>query len=217
MCVRTLSLRVCARKCYDAHVTSSRKGGVLSDSAKSGALPARRGGSVATRKGVPVPKSRKGGPLPASRKKLAADAWGALLQVHAELVPILDRQLRARAALPLAWYDVLLELSAAADRQLTMTELSERVVLSRTRISRVVDELTHAGLVRRQANPADARSAFAVLTPDGLERFRQAAPIYLSGIEEQFAAALSDDDLHAVGSALARVRERSSEVGRRRR
>jgi DNA-binding MarR family transcriptional regulator len=147
---------------------------------------------------------------------LAADAWGALLQVHAELVPILDKQLRARVALPLAWYDVLLELSAAADRQLTMTELSERVVLSRTRISRVVDELTDAGLVRRQPNPADARSAFAVLTPEGLERFRQAAPIYLSGIEQQFAAALSDDDLRAVGAALARVRQKSSDVGRRR-
>jgi DNA-binding MarR family transcriptional regulator len=148
---------------------------------------------------------------------LAADAWGALLQVHAELVPILDRQLRARTALPLAWYDVLLELSAAPDRQLTMTELSERVVLSRTRISRVVDELTDAGLVRRQPNPADARSAFAVLTSDGLERFREAAPIYLSGIEQQFAAALSDDDLRAVGSALARVRERSADVGHGRR
>lgn len=198
-------------------MTSSRKGGVRSDSAMSAALPARRGDRVPAREGVPVPKPRMSGPLPASRRKLAADAWGALLQVHAELVPILDRQLRARTALPLAWYDVLLELSAAPDRQLTMTELSERVVLSRTRISRVVDELTDAGLVRRQPNPADARSAFAVLTSDGLERFREAAPIYLSGIEHQFAAALSDDDLRAVGSALARVRERSADVGHGRR
>jgi DNA-binding MarR family transcriptional regulator len=149
------------------------------------------------------------GRVSSSRKKLAADAWGALLQVHAELVPLLDRQLRARAALPLAWYDVLLELSAAADRQLTMTELANRVALSRTRISRVVDELTDAGLVCRQANPADARSAFTVLTPQGFERFKQAAPIYLSDIEQYFAAALSDDDLRTLGSTLARVRAHS--------
>jgi DNA-binding MarR family transcriptional regulator len=170
----------------------------------------------ASRKNTSSPAAQKSAPRPTSRTKLAADAWGALLQVHAVLVPILDRQLRAHTALPLAWYDVLLELSAAPDRQLTMTELSERVVLSRTRISRVVDELTDAGLVRRQPNPADARSAFAMLTPDGLARFREAAPIYLSGIEQQFAAALSDDDLRAVGAALARVREKSSDVGRRR-
>ena len=216
-------------------MTTARKGAVPSDSLKSGAVPARRRASVPpptgvpaseSRKSAPGPRSRKSGPAPASRKgapgptsrtKLAADAWGALLQVHAELVPILDRLLRARTALPLAWYDVLLELSAAPDRQLTMTELSERVVLSRTRISRVVDELTDAGLVRRQPNPADARSAFAVLTSDGLGRFREAAPIYLGGIESQFAAALSDDDLRAVGSALARVRERSADVGHGRR
>ena len=195
-------------------MTSARKSAVVSDSAETGMRPARRRASARARPGVPVSESRGSGSVPTSRKRLAADAWGALLQVHAALVPILDKQLRARVALPLAWYDVLLELSAAADHQLTMTELSERVVLSRTRLSRVVDELTDAGLVRRQINPADARSAFAVLTPEGLERFRQAAPIYLNGIEQQFAAALSDDDLRAVGSALARVRESFSAPGR---
>jgi len=148
---------------------------------------------------------------------LAADAWGALLQVHAELVPVLDRQLRTRVGLPLAWYDVLLELSVAPDRRLTMTELAKRVVLSRTRISRVVDELTDADLVRREANPSDARSAFAVLTLEGLQRFKRAAPVYLAGIEQHFAAALSDDDLRALGSALVRVRERSASDGRTRR
>ena len=147
--------------------------------------------------------------MPGSRKKLAADAWGALLQVHAELVPRLDRQLRTRAALPLAWYDVLLELSAVPDQRLTMSELAERVVLSRTRVSRVVDELSDAGLVRRDMNPADARSAFAVLTSEGLRRFRQAAPIYLSGIEQHFAAELSDNDLRVIGTTLSRVRNRS--------
>jgi DNA-binding MarR family transcriptional regulator len=148
-----------------------------------------------------------------SRKKLAADAWGALLQVHAALVPVLDRQLRTRVALPLAWYDVLLELSVAPDQRLTMTGLGQRVVLSRTRISRVVDELTDAGLVRREANPSDARSAFAVLTLEGRQRFKQAAPVYLAGIEQHFAAVLSDHDLRALGSALGRVREQSASDG----
>jgi DNA-binding MarR family transcriptional regulator len=141
------------------------------------------------------------------RKKLAADAWGALLQVHAQLVPVLDRELRQAAQLPLAWYDVLLELSVAEDRRLTMSQLAERVVLSRTRVSRVVDELADAGLVRRETNPADARSAYAVLTADGTARFRQAAPTYVAGIERNFADALSDSDLRAVVRALGRVRD----------
>src|SRR5690242_11501191 len=93
------------------------------------------------------------------RTKLAAQAWGSLLQVHATLVPDLDKRLRDATGLPLAWYDVLLELSAARDQRLTMSQLGERAVLSRSRVSRVVDDLVAAGLVRREAHPEDARSA----------------------------------------------------------
>jgi DNA-binding MarR family transcriptional regulator len=146
--------------------------------------------------------------MPDSGTKLAADTWGALLQVHAALVPRLDRLLRQRAALPLGWYDALLELQAAPDRQLTMTQLAERVVLSRTRVSRVVDELVREGYVRREANASDARSAFAVLTDTGLDKFRQAAPVYLESIKEEFAGGLTERELRTLLDALTRVRER---------
>jgi DNA-binding MarR family transcriptional regulator len=144
----------------------------------------------------------------ASRKKLAGDAWGALLQVHAALVPELDRELRRRTGLPLAWYDVLLELRSAPDHRLTMSELGDRVVLSRSRVSRVVDELAGEGLVTREANPSDARSAYAVLSASGEKRFREAAPVYVSGIELGFAAGLSEAELRTITAALQRVRER---------
>ena len=42
-----------------------------------------------------------------------ADTWGALLKVHAALVPRLDRELQDTHGLPLTWYDVLLELETA--------------------------------------------------------------------------------------------------------
>ena len=148
--------------------------------------------------------------MPSTRTQLAAEAWGALLKVHASLVPTLDRRLRAGAGLPLSSYDVLLELQAAPKRRLTMTELGERVVLSRTRVSRVVDELVRDGLVRREPHPQDARSAFAVLTDDGYRRFRQAAPIYLAGIEQEFAAELSDRELRQLSAVLAGVEKRAA-------
>jgi len=140
-----------------------------------------------------------------SRKKLAAQAWGSLLQVHAALVPDLDRRLRDATGLPLAWYDVLLELSAARDGRLTMSQVGERAVLSRSRVSRVVDDLIRAGLVRRDAHPEDARSSYAVITDAGLSRFREAAPVYVSGIDEQFAGALSANELQQVRTLLQRV------------
>jgi DNA-binding MarR family transcriptional regulator len=142
------------------------------------------------------------------RTQAATAAWGSMLQVHAALVPELDRELRKRAGLPLAWYDVLLELQSAPDRRLTMTQLGERVVLSRSRVSRVVDELVAEGLVSREANAADARSAYAVLTPAGQTSFRRAAPVYVSSIEERFAADLTVAELRTITGALQRVRER---------
>lgn len=144
-----------------------------------------------------------------SRRQLAADAWGALLQTHAALVPELDRSLRSHSGLPLAWYDVLLELSAADHGRLRMSELAERAVLSRTRISRVVDELVRAGLVAREPNPVDARSSYAVITTEGRQRFEASAPHYVGQIEKRFAAGLSDDELGTIARALRRVQTHS--------
>ena len=139
------------------------------------------------------------------RRRAATDAWAALLRVHARVIPQLDQAMRSASGIPLYWYDVLLELAVAPDRQLRMSELGERVVLSRSRVSRIVDELVEADLVSRQANPDDRRSARACLTDAGLDRFRQAAPGYVAEIEARFAAPLSDAELRAVADALGKV------------
>lgn len=139
------------------------------------------------------------------REQRGQYAWGALLHVHADLVPLLDHGLQKAAGLPLAWYDVLLELNAAPQRRLRMGELGERVVLSRTRVSRLVDELARAGLVCRQTNPTDKRSAYAVLTDQGRARLRAAAPAYLAGITEHFTRHLTDEEIDALAAALWRV------------
>ena len=86
-----------------------------------------------------------------------------------------------------------------------MTELGAQSTLSRERISRVVSELERAGLVRREANPDDGRSSFAVITGDGRSRLRKAAPAYLTGIERHFTSHLSDQEVRVLTTALGRV------------
>ena len=117
----------------------------------------------------------------------AERSWEAVLRLHAVLLPRLDRVVARDGGMPLSWYDVLLELRDAGGR-LTMGQLAERVVLSRTRVSRLVDELVDAGLVAREPNPDDGRSAFAMLTTDGRRRFLAAARVYLPAIDREFAA-----------------------------
>ena len=125
--------------------------------------------------------------------------------MHAALVPVLDQRLQSECTLTLAWYDVLLELNAAPDRRLRMSDLGERVVLSRTRVSRVVDEMQRAGLVTREANEDDRRSSYAAMTDEGRRVFRRAAPRYLDAIEEEFAGSLTVAELKALRDALDAV------------
>ena len=132
-------------------------------------------------------------------------AWSALLRVHAALVPTLDRALQAAHGLPLTWYDVLLELNAAPERRLSMGELGAAAVVSRSRVSRVVDELVAAGLVVRETNPRDRRSAYAMITDAGRARLRAAAPTYLDGIERHFTAQMTVAEADTVAAALGKV------------
>src|SRR3954469_12321483 len=138
-----------------------------------------------------------------------ADTWGALLKVHAALVPRLDRELQETHGLPLTWYDVLLELNSAPQRRLTMGQLGSVAAVSRTRVSRVVDELVRAGLVARQPNPDDGRSAFAALTPAGRATLRKAAPTYVAAVQREFAGHLTAPEAEVLARALRKVLDAS--------
>jgi len=113
-----------------------------------------------------------------------------------------EADLRAAGQVSLSWYDVLLELNAAPDRRLRMSELGQRAVLSRTRVSRVVDELAAAGLAERQPDQADGRSSFAVLTPAGRNALRRAWPVYRQAIRRHLGARLTADQCHQLAALL---------------
>lgn len=132
-------------------------------------------------------------------------AWRSVLLSQHRVVQAIERDLAAARMIPLSWYDVLLELNAAPDRCLRMQDLAERVVLSRSRVSRLVDELERDGYVERRADPDDGRATLAHMTAEGRREFRRTAKVYLEGIEEHFTRHLSDAERKAVTTGLQRV------------
>ncbi len=159
-----------------------------------------------------------------TREPEGIGAWRAFLRAHAAVVHRLEDIVEADQRLPLAWYDVLLELNSASRRRLRMQELAERVVLSRSRVSRVVDEMTRAGLARREADPTDGRAAFAVITPEGRQALRRAAPVYLHGVQDEFLSHLTQEELRTLERAAREggagphdrpTRDRSRSIGPR--
>ncbi len=133
-------------------------------------------------------------------------AWRGLLNAHAAAVREINRRLQEEGGLPLESYDVLLELYEAPERRLRLRELGERVVLTRSGISRLVTRLEQDGLVRRGSVPTDARGVYAELTGEGETAFRRTWPLYARGIDAVFAGRMSEEEAGVLADLLGRVR-----------
>ncbi len=133
------------------------------------------------------------------------EAWRALLQAENVVLRKIEADMQRAGVIALTWYDVLLELNAVPGRRLRMQDLAARTVLSRTRVSRLVDELQAQDLVVREPDPADGRVSFAVLTATGRSSLKVAAPIYLAGIKAHFTDHLTTTERSHITSALGKV------------
>ena len=131
--------------------------------------------------------------------------WRTFLRAHATVVRQLEQELMAEHDLPLASYDVLVQLSESPGRQLRMTELADRVLLSRSGLTRLADRLERDGLLTRQACPSDARGTLAVLTDAGLERLRCAWPTHLRGVSQHVTGRLTPDEVLQLGGLLGKL------------
>jgi len=86
-----------------------------------------------------------------------------------------------------------------------MSQLADRVLLSRSGVTRLVDRLVAAGFVDRSQCTTDARGAEAVLTDLGLSRLRRASRTHLRGVDRYFIGPLSADELGAIGRSLGMI------------
>jgi DNA-binding MarR family transcriptional regulator len=132
-------------------------------------------------------------------------AWRAFLEAHAHTTELLARELKDAEDLPLSWYDVLVQLQEADGYRLRMQELADRVLLSKSGLTRLIDRMERAGLVTRAACPDDRRGTFAELTPAGLETLRRSAPSHLRGVRQHFAELVTDDEAAVLETVLDRI------------
>jgi DNA-binding MarR family transcriptional regulator len=145
----------------------------------------------------------------ASRRASVDDAhlgaWRAFIQTHARLLHRLDEELQAAHGLSLAEYDALLQLVNAPDHRLRMSALADRVLLSRSGITRLVDRLVADGMVERFACATDARGSMAAITPAGVSRLRAASRTHLDGVRRYFLDVVTADEQTVIERSLGRV------------
>jgi len=144
-------------------------------------------------------------PEPISPSDPRIAAWAAFLRAHARILRRLEAELQAEQDLALTDYDVLVQLARADERRLRMSELADRLMLSRSGATRLVDRLVAAGLVERVTCDDDRRGQWASLTDAGHERLRRASPTHLRGVGEHFLDRLSADELQGLGRIFTRL------------
>ncbi|MFP3961307.1 MarR family winged helix-turn-helix transcriptional regulator [Actinomadura fulvescens] len=131
--------------------------------------------------------------------------WRTLLRAQVQISRRLQADLLADHDLALASYDVLMHLGEAPEGRLRMNDLADRVLLSRSGLTRLVDRLQREGLVCRETCSSDARGLFAVLTPAGRARLAAATPTYQRGVRDYVLSRLDEEDLRQFAQILDKL------------
>lgn len=142
--------------------------------------------------------------MPAPRRL----AWYQTLRAYTMLLEILDAELQADCGVPLAWYDVLVEISNAPGHAIRMNELADKVLLSRSWLTRRVVQLEREGLVERRAASGDGRGIIAAMTPKGLAAFAAMEHSHSRSIRRHFSVHLDDDEAAVIAAAFGRIADR---------
>ena len=131
--------------------------------------------------------------------------WRSFLEAHSTVVKHLERRMQEQHGLPLAWWDVLLQLADGPEGRLRMGELAESVLLTRSGITRLVDRMIAAGLVDREPCPGERRGYFAVITQNGKDTIEQVGPDHSKDAREVILGHISQEEAALLGQVVSRV------------
>jgi len=133
------------------------------------------------------------------------EAWVSFLRSHAAITRELSVQLQREHGLTLNDYEVLLHLSHAEGGMLRRVDLAERVLLTASGITRLLEGLESCGFVSKETCDSDARVSYAKLTDEGAAKLKDAAVTHLRGIDELFVGRYSGSELATLAELLARL------------
>jgi DNA-binding MarR family transcriptional regulator len=134
----------------------------------------------------------------------ALEAWVGLLRAHAAATRALSAGLLAEHGLSINDYEALLQLSNNPDG-MRRVDLAEKLLLTASGVTRMLDGLEEAGLVAKRSCETDARVTYAVLTDAGRERFEAAKCTHVDGIRGLFEDRLSEAEVRTLADLLGRL------------
>src|SRR3954451_742616 len=129
-------------------------------------------------------------------------AWIGLMRAREAVLGAIERDLKAADCLPLAWYDVLLELARAPEGRLRPFEIEKETLLAQYNLSRLLDRLEKEGLIRREPCEDDARGQWIVITERGRAAQARTWKVYSRSIQQHVGEKLDDRSAAALAGLL---------------
>ncbi|HVB19645.1 MAG TPA: MarR family transcriptional regulator [Acidimicrobiales bacterium] len=131
--------------------------------------------------------------------------FGLLLETNARLAKDFGAELEAKCDLPLAWFDVLLQLRRNETGRLKMNQIADAIVHSTGGTTRLIDRLEEIGYVRRENCPSDRRAIFVAITDAGNQKLDEALGVHVAFLEESMAQRLSDEERATLKTLLHKL------------
>ncbi|NOT04226.1 MAG: MarR family transcriptional regulator [Anaerolineales bacterium] len=143
--------------------------------------------------------------------QIEQDAWGGFLGAYAYINRIVEEDLQEHSRITHVEFEVLLRLSWEESHRLRIQDLAAQSILTRSGVSRVVERLEKAGLVKREEASEDRRGAYAVLTDEGAARFQKAAQAHMSFVRQKFLSLFNDEELKQMSGYWKRLENQDRE------
>lgn len=133
-------------------------------------------------------------------------AWVHLVRAEEAVVAAVEAEVKAAGLPPLAWYDVMLELSRPQSAPgLRQNELERRLLFRQYNLSRLLDRLEEANYVERRQCPEDGRGQVVVATAAGRNFQKKMWPVYRDAIARHFASKLTNKEAAELGRLLEKL------------
>ncbi len=133
--------------------------------------------------------------------------WLSFLEASGRVLGHIDQSIKNQSGLSHEDYEVLAHLSGADGHRLRMTELSNRMIHSQSRLTQRINRMAKRGLVTREKVENDGRGTFAVLTDEGWQIMQQLAPAHLADVRLRLIDLIEEDERPVVAAVLKRVAE----------
>ncbi|WP_119299502.1 MarR family winged helix-turn-helix transcriptional regulator [Dongia deserti] len=134
-------------------------------------------------------------------------AWVRLVRARHAVVSAVEADAKEAGVLPLEWYDVLWDLERH-EEGVRPFELEQRLLFAQYNLSRLIDRMVDAGLVKRMICPTDKRGQMLFITDLGKKQRKASWPHYARAVNTHLGEKLTEAETEKLAALLGKLIER---------